>query len=305
MTREELNQKKQKELLAEEHRERRKKIVIATFKFSFIFILLFIGFYLYTTYISTTRLIVKEKRIINEKIPSNFDGLKLIHFSDLHYGSTVFNQEVDNLVKQINVRNPDLVVFTGDLIDDDYSLSSKQQEKLIKKLKSIHATLGKYAVIGEEDGENFTTILNQSEFTILNNDYDLIYNNEQNPILFVGLSSALKEQQDIDQAFRYFKEPTHNANIFTITLLHEPDSVDSVLTTYPSDLFLAGHSHNGNIRIPFLGALSKVEGATTYDQEFYQLKNSQLYISSGIGTNGFGIRLFCRPSINFFRLSSK
>ena len=88
-------------------------------------------------------------------------------------------------------------------------------------------------------------------------------------------------------------------------MLHEPDSVDNITANYQTDLFLAGHSHNGQIAIPYLGGIFKKEDANKYINEFYQLENSKLYISSGIGTTGNGFRLFCRPSINFFRLSSK
>ena len=303
MTREELNQDKQQEIINEEHRETRKKIVITSLKAIFVIIILFVSFYLYTTYISTGSLIVNEKRIINSKIPDSFKGLKIIHFSDLHYGSTVFEDDVKSLVKTINKRKPDIVVFTGDLIDNNYDISTKEQEKLTKQLQDIDATLGKYAVTGDEDGENFITGLNQSGFTILNNDSELIYKDNGSPILLVGLSSYLKDEIDIEKSYGYFKEPTHNSNIYTISLVHEPDAILDVVDKYPIDLFLAGHSHNGTIRIPYFGALKKIEGSKEYDQAFYKFDNGDLYISSGIGTKEPGFRLFCRPSINFFRLS--
>ena len=131
-------------------------------------------FYLYTTYISSKIITVKEERIISEKLPSNFDGLKIIQISDIHYGSTIFMDDIKKLVSLVNRRNPDLVVFTGDLINKGYKINSKEQENLIKQLKKIKSTIGKYAIMGEEDTDQFTTIMNQSEFTILNNDYDLI-----------------------------------------------------------------------------------------------------------------------------------
>ena len=88
-------------------------------------------------------------------------------------------------------------------------------------------------------------------------------------------------------------------------MLHEPDIVDSIISTYPSDLFLAGHSHNGTVRIPIINTpLLKSKNAIKYNQDYYKINNSELYISSGLGTET-GIRLFCRPSINFFRLSNK
>ena len=158
--------------------------------------------------------------------------------------------------------------------------------------------------MGEEDSSEFNTIMNQSNFTILNNSYDLIYKDNNIPILLIGLNNS-KKNEDIDSAYEYFNQPTHNSNIYTITLLHKSDTVDKILEKYPTtDLFLAGHSHNGQINIPYIGGLVKKEGSQQYINEFYQINNSRLYISSGIGTNGNGFRLFCRPSINFFRLSS-
>ena len=198
MTREELNQTKQEEIFNEERREKRKHLVMIFLKITLILILIFLSAFFYITYISTSSLIVKEQRIINEKIPASFNGMKIVQFSDLHYGTTVFQSEVKNLVKQINERNPDLVVFTGDLIDQNYNLKSKERESLITELKKIKASLGKYAIMGEEDGDDFITIFNQSNFTILNNDYELIYKNDNTPILLIGLSSTLKEEIDIE-----------------------------------------------------------------------------------------------------------
>lgn len=304
LTRSERNEEKQKEIIKEENREIRKKIVISCFKIIIIIILLSITFYLYTTYISSKIIDVKEERIINEKLPTNFNGLKIIQISDIHYGSTVFIKDIKKLVELVNERTPDLVVFTGDLINKDYKLNSKEQEKLITELKKIKTTIGKYAIMGEEDSSEFNTIMNQSNFTILNNSYDLIYKDNNIPILLIGLNNS-KKNEDIDSAYEYFNQPTHNSNIYTITLLHKPDTVNEILEKYPTtDLFLAGHSHNGQINIPYIGGLVKKEGSQKYINEFYQINNSRLYISSGIGTNGNGFRLFCRPSINFFRLSS-
>ena len=304
MTREELNQHKQQEIINEQRRDKRKKITIFVFKMSFLLVICVLAFYLYTTYVSTRILEVKEKRIVNEKLPDSFNGLKIIQFSDLHYGTTVFYDEVKSLVKEINSRNPDIVVFTGDLIDVSYELQTDEQEKLIKLLKKIDAKLGKYAVGGEEDGEMFSVIMKQSNFDVLENSYDLIYNDDNKPILLVGLGSKLGGNSDVSESFSYFAGSTHNSEIFTLTISHEPDLIDDVLNNYSTDLFLAGHSHNGNVRIPYIGALYKFDGAKKYDQAYYKIGDTELFVSSGIGTNGPGFRLFCRPSINFFRVSN-
>lgn len=305
MTREELNKERQKDIENEAKRNRRKKIVIFITKTILLLTILISGFYFFNTYVSTAKLIVKENRIIDSKIPESFNGLKIIQFSDLHYGSNIFIKQVNSLVKTINRRKPDVVVFTGDLIEKTYDLSSKEQEKLIKELNKIEATIGKYAVIGDEDKDNFITIFNQSNFSILNNSYDLIYKDSNKPLLLIGISSSLSEKAKIDEAYSYFNQEIYNSEIYTISIMHEPDLVDSILQKYKSDLFLAGHSHNGNVILPYFGNIDKIEGAKVYNEEFYQLdENNKLYISSGVGTNGNGVRLFCQPSINFFRLSN-
>ena len=304
MTREELNEEIQKEIEKEQNKETIKKVIKIVLKWTVILTVLFTTFFAYTTYISTVKIGVREYRIKNNKIPKSFKGLKIIQLSDLHFGSTMFNDDVKKIKKISNERKPDIVVYTGDLINKEYDLNSKEQEKLIKELKNIDASLGKYAILGDEDNEKIATIFNQSNFTILRNEYELIYKDDNNPILLIGLTSV-KKDQDIEKAYGYFKEETHNSNIYTITIMHEPDVVDDIIDTHQTDLFLAGHSHNGNIRLPFVKySLFKKENAKKYDQDYYKVKDSKLYVSSGLGTPN-GIRLFCRPSINFYRLSNK
>ena len=301
MTREELNKEIQEEINEENKIKQNKKLIKFTIKATVFLIVFFTLFYSYTTYISTIKIGVREYRITNKKIPDSLSGLKIIHISDLHFGSTMFNDNVKEIKKLINKRKPDIVVFTGDLINKDYKLESKEQEKLINYLKSINASLGKYAILGDQDNESVSTIFNQSDFTILRNESELIYKDNNDAILLIGLTT---KDQDIDKAYSYFKEENHNSNIYTITLVHKPDTTDEIIN-YPTDLILSGHSHNGNIRIPFINyPLYQYEGAKKYNQEYYKIKNTKLYISSGLGTTN-GFRLFCRPSINFYRISTK
>ena len=301
MTREELNKEIQNEINEENKIVKNKNIIKFTIKAIILIIIFFTLFYSYTTYISTMKIGVREYRVTNKKIPETFNGLKIIHFSDMHFGSTMFNDNVEKIEKMINKRKPDIVVFTGDLINRDYKLNSKEQEKMINHLKNIDASLGKYAILGDQDNELVSTIFNQSNFTILRNEYELIYKNNNDAILLIGLTS---KDQNIEKAYSYFKEENHNSNIYTITLVHKPDTTDKIINN-PTDLILAGHSHNGNIKIPFINyPLYKYEGAKKYNLEYYKINNTKLYISSGLGTTN-GFRLFCRPSINFYRISNK
>ena len=307
MTREEINEKKQKIISYENKKEIAKKIIKKIVKAILIIAIICSCFFTYTTFISTVKIHVKEYRIVNNKIPESFNGTKILHFSDLHYGSTMFEENLKTIKKRINERKPDIIIFTGDLIDTHYNITPEEKENLTKKLKELNATLGKYAILGDEDSEEITTIYNQSDFVTLKNEYELIYNETNEPILLIGLSSLLKKEQNIKDAYQYFTQENHNSNIYTITLIHEPDTATKLLENQPVDLILAGHSHNGNIIIPFINIpLEKKEGAKKYNMDYYNIGETKIFISSGLGTNNkTGIRLFCRPSMNLYRLSSK
>lgn len=303
MTRQEKNQAKQKEIFREKNKEIMKKTTKFLVKALLMIIIISTLFFSYTTYISSIKIHTREYRVINNKVPDNFNGTKIVQFSDLHYGTTMSLNNLKEIVKKINETNPDLVFFTGDLIDKNYELKNKEQEKIIKQLNKINSTLGKYAILGEEDNESFNTIMNASNFIILKNEYELIYKETNTPILLVGINNQILSEEIIKNAYGYFTEETHNPDIFSITLTHEPDIAEYI----NSSLILAGHSHNGGIRIPFINVpLFTKKGARNYNQDYYKIIDNDLYISSGLGTNNrFGFRLFCRPTISLYRISNK
>ncbi|MEG2283672.1 MAG: metallophosphoesterase, partial [Bacilli bacterium] len=301
MTREEKSKLKQKELVKEEKKVKDKKYLFILLKILIlIIIIVFLGV-LYSRFIATSGLLIKEYKIDNQLLPSSFHGFKIVQFSDLHYGSTIDKRALKNIVKKTNILKPDLIVFTGDLIDKDYLYTDTDINDLKSLLTEFKATTGKYAISGNHDYSNelYPDILNSSGFKFLDNNYELIYYKGYEPILLTGLSSSIKEKDNIDKAYEYFKLENSNKNIYTISLLHEPDNLDKILTNYKVDLALAGHSHNGQIRLPVIGSLKTIRGAKKYYEERYQVQNTELLISGGLGTSTYKYRLFNRPSINF------
>ncbi len=296
------NKEKRKEIEDEKKEARRRKILNVIMKIFIILMVLLVIMFISLRYIGNYGIIVKENVVVNKKVPDNFQGLKIVQFTDLHYGISVNEKKLNQLVKEINRINPDLIVFTGDLIDSNYPLNKDEIKKLTKALSEMNATLGKYSVEGNHDNETSLSIIKDAGFIILDNSYDLIYKDNYTPILINGLSSSLLKNMDIDKAFSYFSEDGSNQDIFTITLLHEPDNVLEILTDYNTDLVFAGHSHNGQIRLPKIGGIIKVNGARTYYDEYYKINNTELYISGGVGCSMYPFRLFNHPSINFIRV---
>lgn len=294
----------------EEKKGIKKKLIISLI----IFVCLISGILLYSRFIGTSGLVVKEYKIENTKLPASFYGLKIIHISDIHYGRTIKKKEFTKIVNEINLRKPDIVVFTGDLFDNSEALTKKDITDITEALKKINVTIGKFAITGEHDfkKEEWSTIMKDSGFVNLNDTYELIYKDGYEPIMIAGLSTNLKGTKNakdkitpINDYITSIKE-SEESNIphYKILLLHEPDYINNI--NYKNyDLILAGHSHNGQVILPLIGATFKPKGAQEYYSEYYSLDNTDLYISSGLGTTNLDFRLFNPPSFNFYRLVNK
>ncbi len=279
-----------------------KKIIITLV----IIILLISSILLYSRFIATKGLKIKEYKVVNTKITDSYHGLKIVHLSDIHYGSTISEKELNNIVDKINEIKPDIVVLTGDLIDDRLSFD---KDKIINCLSKIEANLGKYAISGNHDLpiDDYNYIIKESGFTNLDNKYDLIYYKSNDPIVISGIGY---DGEDVgiktEQFDKYISELKADdvKPIYSILLIHEPDTVDNLdLNKY--DLVLSGHSHGGQVRLPFIGAIYTPVGAKNYYDEYYKINNTDLYISSGLGTSMYKFRLFNKPSINFYRITNK
>lgn len=258
----------------------------------------------YARYGGTRGLITKEYKI-ETNIDNSFDGLKIVHFSDLHYLRITNKEITKNIIKEINILNPDIVVFTGDLIDKDYNPTNTDINDLKELLLSIKSKYGKYSVIGNNDNkirETIEDIYTNSNFILLNNDYDIIYGNNNDKLFIGGLDTYSYDKSDTDKVMTYF---TDNEDInYKIILVHEPDYIDIINSKYNDiNLVLSGHSHNGQVNIPYVKKLFLPFGSRKYYENYYKVSSTDLYISSGLGESRINFRIFNKPSINFYRIN--
>lgn len=269
-------------------------------------IIIVVTIFLYAKYRGIKGLIVKEYRVESEILTSNFSGLKIVHFTDLLYKSTVDKDDTKNLVNRINELKPDIVVFTGDLINKNAKITNEDIEFLETELESISAKIGKYAVYGDEDYsvESYKTIMEKGKFKILNNSYDEIFYKNNDSMFIVGLPSSLKEEVKLEEAFNFYKEDEKRK--FIIVLVHDGKTIKFLdESTYEVDLVLGGHSLNGSVVIPYYGGIFIDDGSYKYYQEHYSKGITNIYISSGIGTNKYPYRIFNKPSFNLYRLKAQ
>lgn len=303
MSRSEKNQELDQELRKEERQEKIHRRIGIFLKIFFSIITILILLLLYMHFVGAKGLVVREYKVESSLLPESFHGFKIVQMSDLHYLTTVKEKEVEKIVSKINELKPDIVVFTGDLIDSSKTPTEKELNSLINSLNNIEVTTGLYAIKGNHDyiDDSFEKVFNKTKFQILDNSYQLIYYKGTTPILLTGVGSILENDCDINQAFSF----SEMDNLYTISLLHEPDGIDDMINQYHVDLALAGHSHNGQIRLPGIGAIMKVKEGKNYPNEKYILGDTKLYVSGGLGTSIYEFRWFNKPSINFYRLTKE
>lgn len=267
-------------------------------KIIFSIILAIILLLLYMRFIGTSGLSIREYKVKNSNL-SSFYGLKIVHFTDLHYGMSVDDKKLNFLVETINKTKPDIVIFTGDLVDRHTKVTDEISKILIKNLSNIESTYGKYYVKGNHDKVNksYDSIMTNSNFQSLT-DYDVIYSKD-NKSLFIG-------GVNVDESLNNKTTEALNLNNYDykIFALHYPDKVDEVIK-YNFDLIVAGHSHNGQVRLPIIGPIITPDNAKKYYEPYYKINNTKLYISGGIGNSVLNFRLFDKPSFNLYRLVDK
>lgn len=291
-----------KEKINTRKKEKKKKIN----NFIIFIITIFCLCIVYARCIEPNILFTKEYKITSDKITTEFHGLKIVQFSDLHYGSTIFEKQLNKISTEIAKLKPDIIIFTGDLIDERYinKLTKKDQVILTNFLSNLDSNLGKYAILGNHDYVNETVnnnILFDSNFVILKNTYDIIYNKSGNTIGIFGFDDILEGSPD---STLLISDEFKNAN-YKIVLVHEPDYIDSFINIEEFDLILAGHSHDCQVKLPFIKPFWLPVGAKTYYKEKYTINNTKIYISNGIGESTLNLRFFSPPSINLFRLVKK
>ena len=289
----------EKEKIIEEEQEEDNKKSHKTLLLSIFIIMLIV---LYATTIERKYLFkVNEYSIKTNKIDQNMNGLKIVNFSDIHYGTTIGEKELSKYVNKINELKPDIVFFTGDLLDKNINLSEDSINIIKKELSKIEASLYKYAIYGDNDYINANTykeILTQSNFTLLDNEVKLLFKEGNIPIVISGINKYnQKDYSFINTSI----EDIDITNYYKIILDHEPDNITNYMN-YNPDLILNAHSLGGLIRIPYLGGILNKKEAKKYNKEYQLLNNTQIYNSFGLGTENIRIRLFNYPSISFFRL---
>lgn len=239
---------------------------------------------------------------LNKSENENGTEVKVVQLSDLEISEHYSEKQLNRLVKKINELKPDIIVFTGDLFNNFAQYAPV--EEVTEALKAMKATYGKYAVWGNHDigggaVRQYETILKSADFILLENSSDTIKINEKDSLFIAGLDDSLLGSPDMDVILNEMDWSTN----YKILLLHEPDIVDNY-NNLPFDLILAGHSHGGQVKIPFTKGV-RTRLAEKYLDGFYEIgeeRKTLLYVNTGIGTSRIPIRFLVFPEIPVFTI---
>lgn len=262
---------------------------------------------LMTMYVRDNKsLTIKRLDIADERIPVSFDGFRILQITDVHQAKFGYKQH--RLLKKAKSCAPDLIVITGDVIVNSHTPLGE----VIDYVKSLQAIAPVYFICG-----NHETLLNKTDLmqfilglkicgvTVLRNE-TVRLSQGKDEILLSGIDDpSFKAHKTIEQAQIIDEEVKGlgESQMYRILLSHRPECFD-VYVKHQIPLVLCGHTHAGQIRFPFIGALVAPHQKLfpTYDRGLFEKGATKMYISAGLGASDIPLRVLNPPEMTFVTL---
>ncbi|MBE6033693.1 MAG: metallophosphoesterase [Clostridiales bacterium] len=233
------------------------------------------------------------------QVSAHENKLKIAVFSDTHFSDWYTTDDFQEVITRINEQSPDMVFFVGDLIDN-FNTYTGDVNQIIDCLSRINAPLGKFAVYGNHDYGGgaeweYEGIMQSGGFTVLTGDY---YALDDLKLAIIGIDDILIGGGSPAIA-SWGREDYYN-----IILCHEPDIVDEILD-YNVNLMISGHTHGGQINIPFYTSKFLPPYGEKYLKGLFEFENhinTKLYVTSGIGMTKLPFRFLAPPDVTFITL---
>lgn len=222
--------------------------------------------------------------------------VRIVHLTDTHIERLSYRERA--VIDKVNALQPDIVVFTGDYINVDYLDDATTRQHFREFVTQIEAPYGIYATRGsvEPSIDYMTHLIEGTEIMWLEQEA-MTVNVRGQQVTLVGVGCN-HNNTDVARLNRAMKSVPDDA--FTLLLYHSPDLIREA-SEYGIDLYLGGHTHGGQLRLPFYGALVTMSKyGKRYEAGLFEEGNTTMYISRGIGFEGYGMpraRFLCPPEI--------
>ena len=250
--------------------------------------------------------VVERVSITLDRLPQAFHGFRIALISDIHYGPYMRQAGVRRAVDIARTFQPDLLALTGDFVSHPFGKSHGiEGARFAEPCSEALATfrdVQQIAVLGNHDHWNNAKIvegaLKEHGIEVLRN-RAISLERYGSRIWIAGVDDVLAGTADLPKTIQGI--PSYET---TILLAHEPDFADKA-ARYDIDLQLSGHSHGGQVRLPFVGAIILPELAHKYPQGLNRVGNLQVYTNKGLGVINPPVRFNCPPEITFVTLNAR
>lgn len=258
-------------------------------------------------YFQNNSIVTTEYSISSGKIPRNFNDYTIVQLSDLH--SKYFGTNQVHLVEKVTNIKPDLIVFTGDLVDAN-RYNEKTSIALMEELIRIAPV---YYVTGNHEWssgkfDSLEAKLEELGIQIMRNRAEEIVKGNDK-IQLIGIDDPKVKEHSTERAtteesIMHSIEGLEDDN-YRILLSHRPEML-SLYAEYEFDIVFSGHAHGGQVRIPFIGGLVAPNQGLfpDYTSGKYNSDNTTMIVNRGLGNSIIPLRIFNRPEIIIVTLSS-
>lgn len=237
-------------------------------------------------------------------LPAGFDGMKIVQLSDLHlhHISRAYRTAIDVIRRE----HPSLVVITGDLVD-----CPERTSVCVGFLSELRAAAGVPVVVvpGNWDHRAFPTrqsiaawhkrVQTETGIRVLANQ-NAVLHRRGDCMWLVGTDDPYFGHADLDASFKGVPDAA-----FALVLTHAPEAFEELAQRPAARLVLAGHTHGGQVRLPFFGAVHVPSRyGTRFAHGLFKLGDTLFYVNAGMGMSHLPIRFLCRPELTFITLKS-
>ena len=252
----------------------------------------------YPVFIERNLVQINRYTIPVANLPRAFHGFTLAHLTDIHLGFLVSENFVEGIVEKTNKLKTDAIVCTGDFVHNRNT--TEEIDKVWPILSKLTAKYGVYSVLGNHD---HTADTNRSLYWLERSGQNLRHRQAaitkgKERLVLGGAGDYLEDSLEIDKAFA-----TTDENDCRILLSHNPDSIDTSYST-PLSLVISGHTHGGQVILPFIGPPILPVDNKIYSSGFIIEGPAPIFISRGIGWAIYPIRFNCYPEIAVLQLVS-
>jgi predicted MPP superfamily phosphohydrolase len=251
--------------------------------------------WLYATEVEPGWLEIERLSVPLAGLPQALAGFTVAHFSDLHLGPHMSRERALRVIEQVNACGAQAVIFSGDFVSQ---LHQGEGEAIVEAFSRLHAPGGVFAVLGNHDhwtdAEQVSDAAREAGVTVLRNKGLAL---QEGALWLAGVDDVWEDKQDLEAALDGAPE-----DAAIILLAHEPDFADEAAADGRVALQLSGHSHGGQVRLPFYGAMVLPNLGRKYPFGLRRVGPIWLYTNRGVGVVSPPVRFNCRPEVTLLTL---